>query len=448
MELQEYIRNRYDGQFKKFMQEEVNSVPAQQHIREIVDIKEYLGKNQHKINTRPNEMFNGKQIEVERVTLNYAKQIINFSVNFLLGKNPVQLAGKENVINELNKVYKKGKYHKIDYRVLSDIVRYGESFEYVYVKDGNIFSQTIDPSEAYPVYDPETNEMLSFVQYYHSDYTDYYIVFTDDIVAKYSNIGGEDIRLIEQRPNNTGLPIHYKTENEMDSTRGHAEINDFIDIIDSMEHLLSKAVDGYYRHIMGTPVLTGQSLTNAELPKHGAAGAHGLRLDDDGDFKYVTNPFDHQAFKELYGTLKNALGDIASMPNVLLNGSSTISNVGDVAIESIFYLSLIKANMNSKILTDGFEQRIEKMRNVLAMQGIEFSDDDFEETNFVFSPDMPKDDSQMIENIEKLKEIGVISTESALDNVSFLDKVSEMERLASQGADDGVGNTDDDNGDG
>ncbi|WP_010651172.1 phage portal protein [Oceanobacillus massiliensis] len=431
MELQEYIGNRYDGQFKKFILDEVNNVSQQSHIREITSIKEYLGKNQHKVNTRPNETFNGKEVEVERVTLNYAKTIIHFGVNFLLGKNPVQLSGKENVVKELNRTYKKGKYHKIDYKILNDLIRYGETFEYVYVKDGKIFSQIIDPSEAFPVYDPETNEMLAFIQYYHSDYTDFYVVFTEDIVYKYNNSQGEDIQLVNQRPNNTGLPIHYKTENESDSTRGYSELNDYIEIIDSMEHLLSKAVDGYYRHIMGTPVIIGQNLTNADIPKHG--NGIGLRLDDDGDFKYVTNPFSHQAFKELYGTLKNALGDISSMPNVLLNGGSTISNVGDVAIESIFYLSLIKANLNSKYLQDGFEVRLDKIRSVLDMQGIVFDDDDYEATQFVFSPNMPKDDKQLVEIIDKLKGIGAISTETILDNVSFIDKVSEMERLANEG---------------
>ncbi|MFB4473327.1 phage portal protein [Oceanobacillus caeni] len=440
MELQEYINNRYDGQFKKFVMEEVNSVPQQAHVRDIVEIKEYLGKNQHKINTRPNEVFNGKEIEVERITLNYAKQIINFSVNFLLGKSPVQLSGKENVVNELSRLYKKGKYHKTDYKILSDLIRYGETFEYVYHKDGKILSQIIDPSESFPIYDPETQEMIAFIQYFHSDYTDFYIVFTDDMVYKYNNSQGEDIRLVSQRPNFTGLPIHYKTENETDSTRGFSEINDYIDILDSMEHLLSKAVDGYYRHIMGTPVSIGQQLTNVDIPKHG--NGIGLALDDDGDFKYVTNPFSHQAFKELYGTLKNALGDISSMPNVLLNGGSTISNVGDVAIESIFYLALIKSNLNSKYLQDGFEIRLERMRKVLEMQGVTFDDDDYESVQFVFSPNMPKNMKELTDIMKELREIDAISTETILDNVSFIDKVSEMERLAKEGVK--QGNNDED----
>ncbi|ALX47865.1 phage portal protein [Lentibacillus amyloliquefaciens] len=439
MDLQEYIKNRYDGQFQKFVMEEINSVPQQQHIRQIIDIKEYLGKNQHKVNTRPNETFNGKEMEVERITLNYAKQIVQFTVNFLLGRNPVQLSGVEDVVQELNRVYKKAKYHKIDYRLLGDLVRYGEAFEYVYVKDGQIYSQVLDVAESYPIYDPETNEMLAFIQYYHSDYVDFYVVFTDDVVAKYNNSQGEDIRLVEQRPNITGLPIHYKTDNEVDSTRGHSPLNDIIDILDSMENLLSEAIDGFGRYITGTPVSIGQQLTNVELPKHG--NGVGIALDDDADFKYVTNEFDHKAFESLYGTLRNALMDISNMPNILLNGGSTISNVGDIAVESIFYLSLIRANMNSKYLQDGFEQRLDKIRNVLAIQGITFDDDDYEETSFVFSPDMPKDTTQLIENIESLKGIGAISTESVLDNVSFLDKVSEMERLANEGVEQDSGNT-------
>ncbi|MHA6251958.1 phage portal protein [Oceanobacillus sp. CAU 1775] len=432
MELQEYINGRYDGQFKKFVEEEVNRVSAQTHIRDIVGIKEYLGKNLHKVNTRPNETFNGQDIEVERITLNYAKTIIHFSVNFLLGGSPVKLAGKEDVVKEINRLYKKGKYSKTDYKILNDMIRYGETFEYVYYKNGKVLSQIIDPSEAFPIYSPETNEMIAFIQYYHSDYTDYYVVYTDELVRKYNNSQGEDIALVSQYPNFTGLPIHYKTENEMDSTRGFSELNDYITIIDSMEHLLSKAVDGYYRHIMGTPVSIGQNLTNVNIPKHGNNGV-GLALDDDGDFKYVTNPFSHSAFKELYGTLKSALGDISSLPNVLMNGGSTISNVGDVAIESIFYLALIKANLNSKYLKDGFELRLEKMRDVLEMEGVTFDDEDFESVSFVFSPNMPKNMKELTEIMKELYAMDSISKESILDNVSFIDKVSELERLASEG---------------
>lgn len=428
MELSQYINNRYDGDFKKFVTGEVGSVSQQNHIREIVNIKEYLGKNRHAIKQRPDEVFNGVTVKTERISLQYAKLIIKFSVNFLLGK-PVSLSGSENVIDELNKVYKKGKYRKVDYRILSDLERYGESFEYVFIQDNVIKSQVIDPAEAYPVYD-ENGEMIAFIQYFHVDYVDYYVVFTNDKVYKFNNSQGEDLRLVEEKINLTGMPIHYRTENEVDFTRGYAFINDIIDILDGMESLLSKSFDGYYRHIMGTPVVIGQSLTNAELPKHG--NGVGYRLDDDGDFKYVVNPFDHSAFKELYGTLRNALMDISQMPNVVLNGSTTISNVGEVAIESIFALAKIKADMMSKYLTDGFEQRLERIRTLLAIQGIELDDTEFNSVSFVYNVSMPKSDESIMNVIQKLRELNAISIEGIQDNISFIDKVAEQERLAKE----------------
>lgn len=425
MQLEQLIREKYDGSFKKFVTQEVHSVPQQHHIREIVAIKEYLGENKHKIKQRPDETFNGVTLKTEKIVLNYAKTIIKFSVNFLLGKNPVSLSGSENVIDKLNKVYKRGKYHKTDYRILNDLIRYGESFEYVYMKDGKILSQVIDPSEAYPVYNHE-NVMIAFIQAYNSDAIDYYNVFTDEKVYKYDNYGG-DLRKVEESVNLSGMPVHYKTENEMDKTRGYAEINDYIDILDSMESLLSKSFDGYYRHIMGTPVVIGQPLTDAQLPKHG--NGVGLNLDDDSDFKYVANPFSHSAFKELYGTLRNALMDISQLPNVVLNGTTEISNVAEVAVEAIYTLALIKANMNSKYLEDGFEQRLDKIRGILAMQDVTFNDDEFDSVRFVFSPSMPKSDKEIVESIEKLRELDAISIESIMDNVSFIDKVQEMERI-------------------
>ncbi|WP_419893629.1 phage portal protein [Oceanobacillus kimchii] len=434
MELSNYIKSRYDGDFKKFVTGEVNNASQQNHIREIVNIKEYLGKNKHAIKQRPDEVFNGVTLKTERIGLQYAKLIIRFGVNFLLGK-PVSLSGSEDVIKELNKVYKKGKYRKVDYRILNDLERYGESFEYLYIKDNTIKSQVIDPSEAYPVYD-ENGDMIAFIQYYHVDYVDYYTIFTEDIVYQLNNSQGEDLNLVEKSINLTGMPIHYKTENEIDSTRGYAFINDIIDILDGMESLLSKSFDGYYRHIMGTPVVVGQSLTNAELPKHG--NGVGYRLDDDGDFKYVTNPFGHDSFKTLYSTLRNALMDISQMPNVVLNGSTTISNVGEVAIESIFALAKVKADMMSKYLTDGFEQRLERIKTLLAIQGIELEDNELDNVSFVYNVSMPKSDESVMNVIEKLRELDAISIEGIQDNISFIDKVAEQERLAKENTDNSI----------
>lgn len=429
VELSQYINNRYDGDFKKFVTGEVGSVSQQNHIREIVNIKEYLGKNKHAIKQRPDEVFNGVTLKTEKISLQYAKLIIKFGVNFLLGK-PVSLSGSENVIKELNRVYKKGKYRKVDYRILNDLERYGEAFEYLYFKDNVIKSQVIDPAEAYPVYD-ENGDMICFIQYYHVDYTDYYVVFTDDMkVYKFNNSQGEDLRLVEERNNLSGMPVHYKTENEVDSTRGYAFINDIIDILDGMESLLSKSFDGFYRNIMGTPVSIGQSLTNAELPKHG--NGVGLALDDDGDFKYVTNPFSHESFKELYGTLKRSLMDISQMPDIVLNGGTTISNVGEVAIESIFALAKIKADMMSKYLIDGFEQRLERIRTLLEVQGIELDETELDSVNFVFNVSMPKSDESIMNVIGRLRELNAISIEGIQDNISFIDKVAEQERLAKE----------------
>ncbi|UOR12188.1 phage portal protein [Halobacillus amylolyticus] len=428
MDLQQYVVSHYDGDFSRFITGEVGSIEQQQHIQELVSIKEYLGKNKHPIKNRPNETFNGQEIKTEKVILNYAKTIIKFSVNFLLGRNPVSLSGSENVIDELNKVYKLGKYHKTDYKLLNDLIRYGEAFEFVHAKGDKIQSTVIDPAESYPVYNHE-NEMIAFIQYYHVDYVDYYNVFTDEIVYSLDNSGG-DLQLKEQKLNLTGMPIHYKTENEVDENRGYAEINDYIDILNSMESLLSKAIDGYYRHIMGTPIVVGQTLTDVSLPKHG--NGVGINLDDDGEFYYATNPFSHDSFKELYGTLRNALMDISQLPNVVLNGSTQISNVAEVAVESMYTLALIKANMNSKYLEDGFEQRLDKVRGLLAMKGISFTDEDYHTVRFVFSPSMPKSDKEIVETIVKLKEIDGISVESVLDNVSFIDKVQEMERLVKE----------------
>ena len=108
----------------------------QQRIKDILDKKDYLS-GQHAILNRGTEQYNGKLYEPRKIVLQYSKTILNFQTSYLL-KNPVSLTGNEDIVAEFKKVYKKGKYNKIDFDILDSIVKYGNAYEYIYVEDGVI----------------------------------------------------------------------------------------------------------------------------------------------------------------------------------------------------------------------------------------------------------------------------------------------------------------------
>ena len=79
--------------------------------------------------------------------------------------------------------------------------------------------------------------MIAFIQAYMVDGIDYYIVYTDDVVETYNNKGGQ-LRLTGRYANLSGLPIVYKTINEINENEGKSELENWISILDSLEDLI------------------------------------------------------------------------------------------------------------------------------------------------------------------------------------------------------------------
>ncbi|MTT32710.1 phage portal protein [Terrilactibacillus sp. BCM23-1] len=424
MDLQQFIARNYDNEpywFVSFC----GDVKHQVRINEILDKKEYLN-GKHYITTRPNEKFNGQEFETRRIMLNYAKTILNFQTAYLL-KNPTTLSGDSKVVKEFKKVYNRAKLHRIDHDILDKMIKYGNSYEYLYFDNKqNIKSKLIAPEDSYPIYD-HANNMIGFVEHYTVDFVSYWTVYTDNMVYEYDNAQGETPQLTSESTNISGLPIAYINENELSDVYGKSNLDDLISILDSLEMLVSKANDGFYKYITGIPVVTGQQLTNSNLPNDIIGG--GLNLDDGATFDFKTNKFDHQAFKTLYDNLINALLDISSTPAVSMN-KAEISNLSEVSIKLLFNLADIKASLNAKYLEDGFDERFERIRRMLEYKGITFSDDDYNTLDVVFSPSTPKNEKEIIDNLVALRGISAVSIESILENVPYInDKVEEMKRL-------------------
>lgn len=429
MNIEEYIKNTHNSNPKWYV-EEVEQTVNNLRVQDVVEKKEYLN-GQHAILNRGSEIYNGKAYEPRKIVLQYCKTIVNFQTSYLL-KNPVNITGAESLVNEMKKVYKKGKYNKIDFDILDHIVKYGNAYEYVYVQDGKIKSKLINPEDAYPVYNFK-NEMISFIEYYVADYSDYYTVYYEDRVETYTNAGtGEDkFYLLNVVRNVTGLPIHYKNINELDARFGRSDLDDIIGILDNMEDLLSKFTDSFYKHHNPIPVAIGQQLKGEGLPNHIVGG--GLTLDDGSDFKMVTNQLDYQSFESIYKTLKQALLDISSTPAVSLNNTD-VSNLSEVSMKLLFSLANIKAGMNERYLREGMEQRFEIIGNLLNKIGVSVSEDDLDSLDLVFVYNQPTSEKDIIDNLKVLRDMGAISIESILESSPYSKNISqEMERMKDEG---------------
>jgi YD repeat-containing protein len=406
----------------------VNDIENQQRVMRVLDIKEYLA-GEHAINKRPPEMFNNKPFIPRKIVLSYAKRLLEFGTAYLIG-NKVTLTGNEKVVNAVSAIYKNG-YDKINFDIVHNVNRFGNSYEYTYIKDGKITSKLIDAADSYPVIDSE-NEYIAFVESYTmANNISVYNVYYPDRVEKYSNSGG-DLHLKGTYNNLSDLPVIYRNDNPIDDVFGRSDLDDYMSILDSMEDLLSKSVDAFYKYITGIPVVTGQQLKGDGLPTEIVGG--GLVLDNDSTFEFKQNKFDHAAFETLYKHLMTSLLDVSSTPGVVI-GKVDISNLSEVSIKLLFSLSNLKAMMTEKFIREGMNQRHEKFRRLLETQGKRFTDDEWDTLDVAFQYAMPQSEKDIIDNLSKLRDIGAVSIQSIHEQAPYITDVnSEMIRLDEEGA--------------
>jgi len=427
--LEQYIKEKYESASDWFV-EEVDNLSNQQRIRDIQDKKEYLNGKHDILNKIPFN-YNGKIVEPKKIVLQYAKTLLNFQSAYLL-QNPITLTGNDKVVKKYQKVNKKGKYNRLNMKILDKVLKYGQVYEYVYLVDGDIKSKLIGADEGFPVYD-ENNDLIAFIEAFMHDGVNYYILYDDSFVTRYDNNGG-DVRLVERYTNLSGLPIVYHNDNELSDVEGKSELDDWISLLDNMESILSKYADATEKFLDPIFINIGQQLKGEGLPTDMIG--KGINLDDGANAKYLQAKLDKQSIETLYKTLQQSLLDISSTPAVSMN-KTDISNLSEVSIKLLFQLANIKAGANEQFMQEGIENRYDKVRRLLTLQGTTFADDTYETLDMVFQYSTPSNDQEIIENIKTLRDIGGLSLESMLSHSPYTTDVQmEMEKI--NGEDNGV----------
>ncbi|MCB7070563.1 phage portal protein [Caldibacillus sp. 210928-DFI.2.22] len=420
--LEQYIKDKY-GSSSDWFVEYVNEIHNQMRINDVLAKKEYLNGS-HKILKSPSYQYNGKEFHPRKIVLQYAKTLLNFQKAYLL-QNPITLTGNEKVVREYQKVNRKGKYNRLNQKILDKVLKYGQVAEYVYLDNGVIKSKLIDPSHGYPIHD-EHNQLIGFIQAFVNDGISYYTVYEEDVVSEYNNAGGR-LKLTGRYANLSGLPIVYHNDNELSDIEGRSELDDWISILDSMEDLISKYTDSFYKFMNPVPVSIGMQLKGEGLPSNIVGG--GISLDDGADFKLVSNGLDYQSFETIYKTLLQSLLDISQTPAVSMN-KTDISNLSEVSIKLLFQLANIKASGNEQFIREGLEQRFNKIRRLLELQGITFSDDDYDTLDIVFQYATPANDTEIIANLKELRGLGAISLESLLGHSPYVSDIQmELQKI-------------------
>lgn len=433
-----YIETTYKNDPFWFTKE-VDKSHHRSRVGKDFELKEYL-HGIHKVLNRKDIKYKNQEFIVKKMIFDISKTIINFHVNYLLGK-PVTLTGSEDLVKEIKQVYKYGGFHDTDNGLLKKNVIYGESYEYIYRDDNdNITSKIIDTIFCYPVFSDD-GSYVAFIEHWKTkDNIYYWNVYYEDKVQEYTNEGsnpsvkkdkttGEnnidyDIRLLGEYENESGLPIPYYESSEWDYREGEGLLQIIIPVIDELEDLFSKMGDAIYTLSLN-PLLTtiGQELEGAI---HNDAVGYNVKLDNGSDMKYVTATMDYNTIKLEIDKLENYLNFVAHIPSIL-GGGGNIANVSEVSLKMLYQLADVYAGITERIMRRGFNKRLNIIRKMIGKEDKE------EYVDVVFNYNRPANVTEMLDNISKQVGLGAMSIQSAMEKSPLTDDVTmEMERVAKE----------------
>ena len=362
------------------------------------------------------------------IVLQGMKTVINFHVAYLVG-NPVSLTGTQEAVERFNKIYQKGLYTKTDWKVLNDLITFGDAFEYVYydANTNTIKSKVFRNQDSYPIYN-ENGEYSYFVENWKDrNGSQHYTIYFPDHIDTYHNYN-----LVDSAPNATGLPIHYVgMERGIYDQFGDSIVLDLIPIMDKIEYLLSKEDDAVTTLSLN-PILTiqGGNVSEQEMIDTNISGAV-LKVDEGQKAEYVTAQMDYSVIKHELDQLYQQFNMVAAIPSSII-GQSNIANVSESTTSIIYQLTENRGKQNMNALIDGFRQRWEYMRKLSEP----ISDDDFDSLNVVFNINKPVDTKNNMENMKLQYDMGAISKRTIMEQSPYTTNAAqEIQRLKDEGRD-------------
>lgn len=420
MNFEEYLKRYYNGDIVALLHEEIMKPEHLQRISEDKQMKLYL-QGKHRITTKPDMEWKKEKFTTTKLVIQKAKTILNIHNTYLLGKR-VSLNGTENMVDIYNNVYRLGKFHNQDFNIIRKVNQSGNTWEYVYKGAKGITSKIINSDLAYPIYNFK-NEYIAFIEYYKINQTEYWNLYTIDKVQEFNTEDGI-LKLEKESSNIGGLPIHYKNYSAASEVYGESELKDIIPILDKYEEIISKMIDSVYcLSLNPIGVATGQSVVGTmEADMVGQI----INLDS-GDFNFVTGELDYNSIKLILDNLKESLQDVSSTPSVAM-GNSNIANVSEVSLKMLYELATKKAQLNEKWLRNGMEERWERIKNILLLQGVEIKDNEYIDCEFNYS--IPQNTTEIITNLSNQYKDGAMSKETYIQISPLTTDVGqEMERI-------------------
>lgn len=397
-------------------------------IGEVFRIREYLLRR-HDILMRHNMRFKDGEFTTSKMVFNTIRSIVEAHASYVVGRQ-VSISGDPEIAADFNKIYKKGRYPKVDYELVSDLIKFGNAFEYVYLDGDTIRSKVIANEDAFPVYDDNYN-YTHFIEYWKdrdAGGDDHYIVYYPDRVETYLNRN-----LVDTKRNLTGLPIHYASLDKID-VFGDGLAADLILIMDAIEYLMSMLNDAAICLSLNPIGVVQGKRIDSKIPKDVVGPVLNLEDKSESDFKWAASTLDSDSVKLLLEHLIQQFYAVACIP-ASMYGQSNISNVSEVSLKYLFSQTDNKAQKTILAMTDGIFQRFEYFRKLQKLRSVhkEYTDEEFDSLDVNFNVSRPVDTNSLMSDLKLQQDMGAISKWTIMEKSPYTTDVPlELERIEAE----------------
>lgn len=408
--------------------EEIHRPEHDHRIREVFRIREYLlGK--HDILLRPDTEFKDGRFTTSKTVFQTIKSIVDGHTSYVVGQQ-ISISGEPEIVMDFNQIYKKGRYPKVDYELASDLYKFGNAFEYVFLDGDTIRSKVIANEDSFPLYDDNYN-YVCFVEHWKDrdlGGDDHYIVYYPDRVETYLNRN-----LIKTNPNLTGLPIHYSSLDKADIF-GTGLVADLIPIMDSIEETMAQLNDAVVRLSLNPVGVVQGKRIDSKIPKSIVGRVLNLEDKSESDFKWATSMLDSDSAQLELDNLIRQFYAVACIPSSMY-GQSNISNVSEVSLKFLFAQTDSKAQKTIQSLTDGMFQRFEYFRKLQELRSVhkKYADEMFDTLDINFNLSRPVDTNSLMADLKLQYDMGAISKHAIIERSPYTTDVAlELERIRTE----------------
>lgn len=362
-----------------------------------------------------------------RIANPYASYITDTLTGYFMGEPVSYSSLDEKIVEDLSMIFEYNDEADENVEIARSCSIYGVGYELLYVdEDGMIRFKKLDPKECIPIFDDTIeNELLHFIRFYKdrdivTDKDIVYIEVIDKEQTMYLKCGelGNDMELVKVVPHYFGLvPIAIYKNNDNET----GDFEKVISLIDAYDKLQSDSLNDFEYFCDAYLALTGFTADSEDVAEMKQNRV--LLLDKDTDAKWLIKDEQDSTVENLKIRIDKDIHKFSKCPN--LSDENFASNASGVAIKYKMVGTENLISVKERKFKKGLQRRLELISIV---QGIKLTPFDWRAVDIVFTRNLPSNDTEIAEVVNKLSNI--VSTETLLAQIPFVEDVSaELDRL-------------------